>query len=256
MSIYAKLFNIQQKIKVGKNQINKFSGFKFRSAEDILSELKPFLNEEKCLILLTDTAELVGDYNYIKSVAKFIDIETGEIIETQADAREPKDKKGFDEPQITGTASSYARKYALNGMLALDDNKDVDSTDNRDKGVNKTAKPVQKKKVYTAEQIKTYTEHLTKLTLDKYKALKDEDKKKTNTMICAVMGKELSEAQIIKLLEKKSAPKPAEPVKTEPVKAEPVKEEPVQAVEEVKVEETNEADLMEFLDENGDLNIG
>lgn len=251
MSIYAKLFNIQQKIKVGKNQVNNFSHFKYRSVEDILTELKPLLNEEKCLILLTDTAELVGDYNYIKATAKFIDIETGETIETYADAREPKDKKGFDEPQITGTASSYARKYALNGMLALDDNKDVDSTDNRDKGVSKAVKPVQKKKVYTAEQIKTYTEHLTKLTLDKYKALKDEDKKKTNTMICAVMGKELSEAQIIKLLEKKSAPKPAEPVK-----AEPVKEEPVQAVEEVKVEETNEADLMEFLDENGDLNIG
>ena len=178
-------------------------------------------------------------------------IETGEEIRTEAYARDPKDKKGFDESQITGAASSYARKYALNGMLALDDNKDVDSTDNRDKAVSKPAKPVQKKKVYTAEQIKTYKEHLTKLTLDKYTTLKDGDKKKANEMICAVMGKELSEAQIIKLLEKKSAPKPAEQVK-----AEPVKEKPVQVVEEVKVEETNEADLMEFLDENGDLNIG
>lgn len=256
MSIYEKLFNVQQKIKVGKNQVNDFSHFKYRSVEDILTELKPLLKEEKCLILLTDTTELVGDYNYIKAVAKFIDIETGEIIETQADAREPKDKKGFDEPQITGTASSYARKYALNGMLALDDNKDVDSTDNREKAVSKQAKPVQKKKVYTAEQIKTYTEHLSKLTLDKYTALKDAEKKTTNKMICAVMGKELSEAQIIDLLKKKSAPKKAEPVKEEPVKAEPVKEEPVQVVEEPKVEETNEADLMEFLDENGELNIG
>lgn len=127
MTIYEKLFEVQQQIKVSKNQYNGFGKYKYRSAEGILESLKPVIKDLGLVILLKDVVESIGECRYIKSTATLIDIETKESIESTAYAREPLSKKGMDESQITGSTSSYARKYALGGILALDDGQDSDS---------------------------------------------------------------------------------------------------------------------------------
>jgi len=133
-----KLFNVQQGLSVPKNQVNSFGKYKYRSCEDILEAVKPLLRENECMITLEDSLEMVGDRIYIKAIANFIDPSPGHdnpgkhhVIFATAYAREPLTKKGMDESQITGTASSYARKYALNGLLCIDDTKDADTMDNR-----------------------------------------------------------------------------------------------------------------------------
>jgi len=124
--IYQKLMNIQQSIKCSKDNTNTFANYKYRKVEDILEMAKPFLAKEKCIILLNDELLLVGDRFYIKANAKIVCTETSEEIYTQAFAREELSKPKFDASQVTGSASSYARKYALSGLLGLDDNKDAD----------------------------------------------------------------------------------------------------------------------------------
>jgi len=119
-----KLNNIQQKLKAPKGQKNTFGKYNFRSCEDILEAVKPLLND--CVIIFDDEIVVVGDRYYVKTTAMLTD--GSKIIETVAYAREPLSKKGFDESQITGASSSYARKYALNSLLLIDDNKDSDST--------------------------------------------------------------------------------------------------------------------------------
>lgn len=133
MNAYTKLFNIQQKLKAPKNQFNKFGGYAYRSCEDILTALKPLLKKQQAMILINDEVVEVGGKNYIKATVKFIDIETGETVETSALARESEAKKGMDASQITGSCSSYARKYALNAMFAIDDTKDADATNKHGK---------------------------------------------------------------------------------------------------------------------------
>ncbi len=128
MSIYEKLSNIQQALIVPKNQRNDFGGYNFRSAEDILTALKPHLKEQKAVIFFTDNIIEKGNRIYVETTLKFIDIETAEIIETKAEAREDEEKKKYDGSQLTGSSSSYARKYALNGLFAIDDVKDSDFT--------------------------------------------------------------------------------------------------------------------------------
>lgn len=118
-----KLAKIQAELNAPKNQRNNFGGYNYRSAEDILEAVKPLL--DGALLLLTDEITLIGDRYYIKASAYFEDGDFQRI--TTAYAREPETKKGMDEPQITGTASSYARKYALNGLFCIDDNKDADT---------------------------------------------------------------------------------------------------------------------------------
>lgn len=126
MSIYQKLLNIQCQLKAPKNQYNSFGGYHYRSCEDILEGLKPLLHENKAILVLTDDLVQVGDRYYIKATAKLIDVEKGESIESTAFAREAESKKKMDASQITGSASSYARKYALNGLFCIDDTKDAD----------------------------------------------------------------------------------------------------------------------------------
>ena len=126
MTIYEKLSNVQQELKVPKSQYNTFGKYNYRSAEDIIEGVKKVAGKYKALVVLTDTLENIGDRFYIKAEAKFIDIESDTIISTTAYAREDEFKKGMDGSQVTGTASSYARKYALNGLFAIDDNKDSD----------------------------------------------------------------------------------------------------------------------------------
>lgn len=120
-----KLLKIQQTLKAPKNQRNNFGGFNYRSCEDILEAVKPLL--DGAVLTLNDEIVLLGNRFYVKATATFID---GDFqTSTTAYAREPDVKKGMDEPQITGTASSYARKYALNGLFLIDDQKDADTNE-------------------------------------------------------------------------------------------------------------------------------
>ena len=125
---FDKLMHIQTEIKAPKNLYNSFGKYNYRNAESICEAVKPFLTKYGCSLVLTDEVQAIGERIYVKANAQLIDNETGLAITTvSALAREPKDKKGMDDSQITGTASSYARKYALNGLFLLDDTKDADS---------------------------------------------------------------------------------------------------------------------------------
>src|SRR5690606_3110994 len=127
-----KLIKIQKALKVPKNNTNAFGNYKYRSAEDILESVKPLVHKEGLSLILFDEVVNVGNSNYIKATAQLTGQTDNEISTTEAVAyaREALDKKGMDDAQITGSASSYARKYALNGLFAIDDTKDADSQDN------------------------------------------------------------------------------------------------------------------------------
>ena len=127
MNIYEKLNEIQTKLKAPKGQYNKFGGYSYRSCEDILEAAKPLLADVKAAVILTDQLELIGGRYYVKATAKLVDAESTETVENTAYAREDETKKGMDGAQITGATSSYARKYALNGLFAIDDNRDSDN---------------------------------------------------------------------------------------------------------------------------------
>lgn len=127
MAISEKLMRIQTQIKAPKNLYNSFGKYKYRNAEGICEAVKPYLEKEGCSLVLSDEIIEVGGRVYVKAEAVLTDIETGECSVVTAYAREASEKKGMDDSQITGTASSYARKYALNGLFLLDDTKDADS---------------------------------------------------------------------------------------------------------------------------------
>ena len=121
------LIAIQSELKAPKSQFNKFGGYKYRKAEDILEAVKPLLAKQKCTLTITDDIVMVGNRIYVKATAT-IKNEKGECETTNGWAREEETKKGMDGSQITGASSSYARKYALNGLFAIDDNADSDTT--------------------------------------------------------------------------------------------------------------------------------
>lgn len=132
MNIYEKLLNIQVELKAPKGQYNSFGKYKYRSCEDILESVKPICKKYNCTLVLSDTLENIGERYYIKATALLIDTESEDDLEAHsisntAYAREELEKKGMDGSQITGTASSYARKYALNGLFNIDDTKDADT---------------------------------------------------------------------------------------------------------------------------------
>ena len=118
------LIKIQKDLKVPKNQYNNFGGYKYRSCEDIVEAVKPLLHAEGLLMTISDTMVNVGDKNYIKATVTVTDGD--QEVKTEGWAREAVERKGMDDSQITGSTSSYARKYALNGMFAIDDTKDAD----------------------------------------------------------------------------------------------------------------------------------
>lgn len=126
IGIQTKLLMVQSDLKAPKNQFNKSGNYHYRNCEDILEAAKPLLQSVGANLRLTDDVVQIGDRFYIKATAVFTDIETGEMIENAALARESVQKKGMDESQITGATSSYARKYALNGLFCIDDVKDAD----------------------------------------------------------------------------------------------------------------------------------
>lgn len=123
-----KLLNIQRDLKAPKSQYNSFGKYNYRNCEDILEAVKPLCAREKACLTLSDEVVQVGDRYYVRATAGLYDCETGELIRSvQAYAREEAEKKGMDGSQVTGAASSYARKYALNGLFDIDDTKDADS---------------------------------------------------------------------------------------------------------------------------------
>ncbi|HGQ1350564.1 TPA: ERF family protein [Streptococcus pneumoniae] len=129
-TIYKKLLNIQRDLKAPKGQYNKFGKYSYRNAEDIMEALKPLLVENNAITYVEDdTIEYIGQRYYLVATISFVDVETGEKITVKARAREEENKKGMDGSQITGAASSYARKYALSGLFLIDDNKDADSNE-------------------------------------------------------------------------------------------------------------------------------
>lgn len=138
MTIFEKLGAVQAALKAPKNQFNKFGGYKYRNCEDILEAVKPLCVVNKCMIYLSDEICQTADRLYVKATAHFCDVETEKELVATAFAREEESKKGMDGSQVTGASSSYARKYALNGLLCIDDTKDSDTT-NVGNGVEKQA---------------------------------------------------------------------------------------------------------------------
>lgn len=140
--VYTKLLYVQQNLKVPKNRRANFGGsrgYNYRSLEDIFNAAKPLLSDAKLILTVSDEIVIIGDASYVKATAKVIDVEGTGVIPTTAYAQIATDKKGMDVAQMTGSASSYARKYALNGLLAIDDSEDIDSIDHGEK-TTKTAK--------------------------------------------------------------------------------------------------------------------
>lgn len=127
MTIYEKLSAIQSELKVPKGQHNSFGNYDYRSCEDILEKAKPICKANKTVLIIEDDIQLVGESVFVAGIATLQDLESNDKIQVKAFARHADEKKGMDDSQMTGTASSYARKYALNGLFNLDDTKDADT---------------------------------------------------------------------------------------------------------------------------------
>ena len=153
-NIRQKLQGIQSSLKAPKGQTNKFGGYKYRSCEDILTAVKPLLGEWGCSIIIQDDIFEAAGRVYVKATASLADNDTEMAISATALAREAETKKGMDDAQITGSASSYARKYALNGLFAIDDTKDADATNDHGKRAMKPSEAAMEKaqRQHDAEQ--------------------------------------------------------------------------------------------------------
>ena len=148
MEFIEKIVAIQSELKAPKGQYNSFGKYNYRSCEDILEGVKPLLAKHGLVLTIRDGIELIGDRYYVKATATITDGK--EQLSTDAYARESLDKKGMDASQVTGSTSSYARKYALNGLLAIDDTKDADTMDNSKKPAQQTQETV-----YNWQSLKT-----------------------------------------------------------------------------------------------------
>ena len=167
--INIKLMNIQQELKAPKGQYNDFGKYAYRSCEDILEAVKPLLRKEKIVLTISDELQYIGNRYYIKATATLIDTESEAIISNSAYAREEETKKGMDGSQITGASSSYARKYALNGLFGIDDNKDSDTTNiqSKEEKEDKKASPKQIELIQKYYQGKNLTKLLEVNNLEK-----------------------------------------------------------------------------------------
>ncbi len=151
---YTKLLYVQQNLKVPKNRRANFGGsrgYNYRSLEDIFNAAKPLLSDAKLILTVSDEIVIIGDASYVKAKAIVFDVEGTGTISTIAYAQIATDKKGMDVAQMTGSASSYARKYALNGLFAIDDSEDIDSMDHSEK---KTTKTAAKSQAIAQEEVK------------------------------------------------------------------------------------------------------
>jgi len=160
MNVYEKLLNVQSTLKCNKNQYNSLGKYNYRSCEDIVESVKPLLKQYGLLLTLSDDVELVCNRFYIKATAIVMDIADGTYVSVTAYAREEETKKGMDGAQVTGTSSSYARKYALNGLFAIDDTKDADATNDHGKGDTKTDSKSEPKPEPKAEKAVDYRKAL------------------------------------------------------------------------------------------------
>ena len=204
MKIYEQLSNVQHELKCNKSLYNNFGKYSYRSTELIMEAVKPLLFSNDLCLIITDSIELIGDRFYIKATATIYNKE-GEQISTTAYAREEEGKKGMDASQVTGSTSSYARKYALNGLLAIDDTKDADATNTH--GVTSNSKVVttnnktnnttstykltegQIKRLYAIGYKKGYTrEYMAKLVNAKYKKSIEDLTKEEYDHICNTLG--------------------------------------------------------------------
>lgn len=148
MAIRDKLRNIQVDLKAPKGQYNDFGNYKYRSCEDILEALKPLLKEQNCALVMSDEIVNIGTRFYVRAKAELLDLEDDTLVFNTAYAREDESKKGMDGSQITGTASSYARKYALNGLFCIDDAKDADTNEHaKETSTEKTERKATKKQI-------------------------------------------------------------------------------------------------------------
>ena len=154
--MYHKIINIQQKLKAPKTQRNNFGNYNYRSCEDILEAVKPLLEENKCFLIITDEIINLGNRYYVKATAKLINEDGSLIAENNGIAREEESKKGMDGSQITGASSSYARKYALNGLFGIDDTKDSDYTNTTVDEVKSTFSQAKEIKTPTMDEVKQY----------------------------------------------------------------------------------------------------
>lgn len=137
-NLYSKMMRLQSDLKCNKGQYNSFGNYKYRSCEDILEAVKPILKELSLFLTINDEIVNLGDRFYIKATATVYDVESDDKLSSSAFARECLNKKGMDDSQITGACSSYARKYALNGLLCIDDTKDADTESYTKKANNKS----------------------------------------------------------------------------------------------------------------------
>lgn len=178
MNIYEKLINIQLELKAPKNQRNTFGNYNFRSCEDILESVKGLNHKYRVLLLIEDEVINIENRFYIKANCKLVNIDNpSEMIINTALAREPESKPKFDDSQVTGSSSSYARKYALNGLYSIDDNKDADTNEfaNQSQGELKIAKDTKPKTTKTNKSVELINasdkEEITKLAKDNSNAL-------------------------------------------------------------------------------------
>lgn len=138
-TLQSKLQKVQMELSVPKNQFNKFGGYNYRSCEDIIEAVKPLLKTHGLAMTISDDIKMIGSRVYVQARVFVQDVNSNSDMTTTAFAREPESQKGMNEAQITGSASSYARKYALNGMFCIDDTKDADATNTHDKDAKKEA---------------------------------------------------------------------------------------------------------------------
>ena len=204
MKIYEQLANVQHELKCNKSLYNSFGKYSYRSTELIMEAVKPLLFSIGLCLIITDDIELIGDRFYIRATATIYNKE-GEQISTTAYAREEEGKKGMDASQVTGSTSSYARKYALNGLLAIDDTKDADATNthgvtsdsnatitnNKTNNTTNTYKLTegQIKRLYAIGYKRKYSkEYMTKLVNAKYKKSVEDLSKEEYDYICSTLG--------------------------------------------------------------------
>ena len=204
MKIYEQLANVQHELKCNKSLYNSFGKYSYRSTELIMEAVKPLLFSNDLCLTITDSIELIGDRFYIKATATIYNKE-GEQISTTAYAREEECKKGMDASQVTGSTSSYARKYALNGLLAIDDTKDADATnthgvtnDSKATSTNSKANNTtntykltegQIKRLYAIGYKKGYSrDYMAKLVNAKYKKSIEDLTKEEYDYICNTLG--------------------------------------------------------------------
>ena len=178
MNIYEKLSNVQTELKAPKNQFNGFGKYKYRNCEDILEAVKPLLAKNKLTMIISDEIIHIAERFYVKATVTLFDVETSETIITSKLAREEETKKGMDASQLTGSTSSYAAKYALNGLFLIDDTKDADATNNHgndqkneNKDTNKNDK--QQKKETKKITLDTYLEAIRKYEKEYQAEIKD-----------------------------------------------------------------------------------